>query len=100
MFFLGALLTPAGNNWIDAFQQLSTGGGWPLDNNSLILQITNSGLKEKLVAAANAEEVDLINDQIFFANLARAVLLLLFAGITFLVYLAYRKRKKMKQYEY
>lgn len=91
--FLGALLTPAGNDWIAAFNQLSFGEGWPLDHSSLINQINNSSLKAEMASATNAENVELISNQIFFANMARVILLLLFTGITLLVYFAYRKRK-------
>ena len=91
--FLGALLTPAGNDWIAAFNQLSFGEGWPLDHSSLINQINNSSLKAEMASATNAEKVELISNQIFFANMARVTLLLLFTGITLLVYSAYRKRK-------
>ncbi|SDB26970.1 Na+-dependent transporter, SNF family [Flavobacteriaceae bacterium MAR_2010_188] len=91
--FTGALLTPAENNWVEAFHQLFNGEGWPLDNGSLINQLNNSGLKEKLAVAKGAEHIELITNQIFFANMARTILLLLFLSISFLVYLAYRKRK-------
>ncbi len=97
--FLGALATPEGNNWINAFQQLTSGGGWNLDNSSLILQINNSGLKEQLELATNIQQTELINKKIFFANLARIILLLLFAGITILVFIAHQKRKKNLHYE-
>ncbi|MBK6266000.1 sodium:calcium symporter [Marivirga sp. S37H4] len=92
--FLGALFTPEANNWIAAFAQFSAGEGWPLDNNSLILQLSNSGLKESLALATDATERALLTKQIFYANAARAILLLLFIGISVLVYIAYRKRKK------
>jgi positive regulator of sigma E activity len=46
-----------------------------------------------MASATNAENVELISNQIFFANMARVILLLLFTGITLLVYFAYRKRK-------
>lgn len=91
--FFGALLTPEDNNWIGGFQSLFSGGGWPLDNNSLLMQLNNTRLKQNLVAANTAQEIDTINNQIFFANMARVILLLLFVGIALLVYVAYRKRK-------
>lgn len=91
--FFGALLTPVGNNWIEAFQMLFMGEGWPLDNSSLINQISNAGLKEKLAAATTTGQIESITKQIFFANMARVILFLLFTGIALLVYVAYRKRK-------
>lgn len=92
--FFGALITPEANNWLEAFHRVFSGEGWPLDNSSLILQINNSGLKQSLSGATDPSEVNRINNQILFANIARIILLLLFAGIALLVYFAHRKRKK------
>ncbi len=92
--FLGALFTPEANNWVDAFAQLSAGEGWPLDNSSLILQLSNTGLQQSLAAAVDPVEKDLISREIFFANSARAILLFLFVSICALVFVAYQKRKK------
>jgi SNF family Na+-dependent transporter len=92
--FIGALFTPEGNNWLDAFNQLISGQGWPLNNSSLIMQLNNSELKQNLAEATDANQVTTITNQIFFANMARLILVLLFAGIALLVYIAYRKRTK------
>jgi SNF family Na+-dependent transporter len=91
--FLGALFTPEGNNWADAFDLVFSGYGWPLDNSSLLMQINNSGLKETLAGSTDMKQVETIANQIFFANMARLFLLSLFIGIALLVYIAYRKRK-------
>lgn len=93
--FCGALFTPVDNNWIDAFSNLFSGEGWPLDNGSLILQVTNTGLKQNLALATDPATIIKLENEIYYANLARFVLLLLFAGITALVYWAHLKRKKI-----
>lgn len=92
--FIGALFTPEGNNWVEAANLLFSGQGWPLDNSSLLMQISNSGLKESLAVTTDLGQIEAINNQIFFANIARLILLSLFIGIALLVYIAYRKRKK------
>lgn len=92
--FIGALFTPEDNNWLDAFNKLLYGSGWPLDHNSLVMQLDNAGLKQSLVGTKDRDEIRTITDQIFFANMARLTLLLLFIVITLLVYIAYRKRKQ------
>lgn len=91
--FIGALFTPEGNNWVEAANLLFSGQGWPLDNSSLLMQISNSGLKESLAVTTDLGQIEAINNQIFFANIARLILLSLFIGIALLVYIAYRKRK-------
>ncbi|MDT0689980.1 sodium:calcium symporter [Salegentibacter sp. F188] len=90
--FVGALFTPEGNNWVGAFNQIFSGQGWPLDHSSLVMQLSNSELKQNLSGAINADEIKDITNRIFFANLARIILLFLFIGIAILVYIAYRKR--------
>ena len=92
--FVGALFTPVDNNWINAYQELTSGNGWPLDNGSLIKQLINADLKQKLAAATDPIVRESIINRIFYTNMARAVLLILFAAISALVYIAYKKRQK------
>lgn len=90
--FLGALITPAGNDWAGALQN-----GWVLDNGSIIKQITNSGLKEQIAAAQTAGDqalVDTLTEKKLYINASRLLLLAVFSGVAYLVYIAYRKRKK------
>jgi len=90
--FLGALITPAGNDWAGALQN-----GWVLDNGSIIKQITNSGLKEQIAAAQTAGDqalVDTLTEKKLYINAARLLLLAVFSGVAYLVYIAYRKRIK------
>lgn len=92
--FFGAMFTPVNNNWIAAFHGLLEGNSWPLDHNSLIMQITNTRLKEALANITDPLQSEVLQQQIFYTNLARLVLLLLFIFISILVYIAYKKRKK------
>lgn len=94
--FLGALFTPAGNDWALAFSNLFAGEGWSLDNSSLVKTITHAGIYEKIAASTNAMEIEMLNEKIFFSNLARMILLGLFLFISAMVYVAYQKRVRTK----
>lgn len=90
--FLGALITPKGNDWIGAFSN-----GWQLDNSSIIKQITNSGLREQISiaqAAGDLETVAILDEKLLYITGARLLLLAVFLGIGYLVFIAYRKRIK------
>lgn len=91
--FLGALITPESNQWIDAFYSMFNGGGWPLDNHSLIMQITNAELSLKLESSSDLIQIEFIEQQIFYINMSRLVLLSLFIFICTLVYFAHKRRK-------
>lgn len=84
--FVGALITPEGNDWISAVQN-----GWVLDNSSIIKTIANSGLKDQIAASTDQAEITKLENQLMLTNYARLLLLLLFAGISYLVYIAYKK---------
>lgn len=92
--FLGALFTPANNEWTVAFQNLFSGKGWALDNSSIIKTIANTGLHQQLAAATDPAEVTRLTDRLFYTNMARVILTLTFAGLAFLVYLAGARRLK------
>lgn len=94
LVFVGALFTPAGNDWSGALSSLFSGGGWELDNSSIIRTIANTGLHQQLAAATDAAEITRLQDRLFYTNLARILLLLTFAGLAFLVYLAGMRRMK------
>ncbi len=65
-----------------------------IDNGSIIAQITNKGLYERIANAASTEEKNLLQQSIFYINAARLLLLSLFIGSCILVYIAYKKRLK------
>jgi neurotransmitter:Na+ symporter, NSS family len=92
--FMGSVLTPIGNDWIGAFNNLFSGNGWTLDNSSLILMISNTGLKEQIAAATDPLIVSNLEERLFYITFARIILLSLFIGISALVYSAYRRRVK------
>jgi SNF family Na+-dependent transporter len=52
--FMGALVTPKNNDWNGQITSLSSGNGWTLDNSSIIKQITNAGLYEKITTHEQA----------------------------------------------
>ncbi|MFN3667391.1 MAG: hypothetical protein ACK4S0_14595, partial [Sediminibacterium sp.] len=90
--FVGSLITPAGNDWISAFQN-----GWELDNSSIIKTIANSGLKEQISASSDPAEITKLENQLMLTNYSRLLLLLLFSGISYLVYIDYQKRIKQRR---
>ncbi|WP_034917215.1 sodium:calcium symporter [Gillisia sp. CAL575] len=93
--FLGALVTPEGNNWVGAISGFIEGQGWALDNSSLIHQITNTQLREELLSVTDSAQMDFLRKQIYYSNMSRLVLLSLFLFISILVFLAHKKRKKI-----
>ncbi|MEO7081908.1 MAG: sodium:calcium symporter [Flavobacteriales bacterium] len=94
LVFLGALLTPIGNDWSGAFHSLFSGGGWTLDNASIVKTIANSGLHEQLAAATGPEEIARLKDRLYFTNFARIMLIGTFSGLAVLVYLASVRRMR------
>jgi len=94
LVFLGALFTPQGNEWTAALQSLFSGGGWSLDNSSIIKTIANTGLHQQLAAATDAAEVTRLQDRLYYTNFARVILTLTFAGLALLVYIAALRRMK------
>ena len=94
--FIGSLITPIGNNWIAAKDQLLAGDGWPLDNSSLILQISQSGLRDQIAAATDPVLLQQLNERLYYVSGARILLLALFIGISILVYFAHRKRTRIQ----
>ncbi len=92
--FLGSLVTPLGNDWLAAKASLLSGNGWPLDNASLIKQVTNAGLKEQIAAATDPAILATLNEKLFYITGARALLLFTFLAICALVYTAYQNRLK------
>ncbi|RDV15118.1 sodium:calcium symporter [Pontibacter diazotrophicus] len=85
--FLGSLFTPKGGDWGAAMI-----GPWVLDNSSIINKIKNVDLKEKLAAATDPAAIQLLENQIFFVNASRILLLAVWIALALLVYTAYKKR--------
>lgn len=94
LVFVGALFTPAGNDWPGALNSLLSGGGWELDNSSIVRTIANTGLHQQLAAATDPADIARIQDRLFYTNLARVLLLLTFGALAVLVYVASVRRMK------
>jgi hypothetical protein len=89
----GSIFTPAGNNWLDAFNSLFHGNGWQLDSSSMINHLWNSEIKNQ-IANASASEVGKLKEKLYLINGARILLVTVFTGILVLVYLAGKRKTK------
>ncbi len=92
--FLGALFTPEGNAWTEAMASLFSGEGWPLDNNSIIRQLSNAGLRQQIASTTDPVQLKVLEDRLFFTTLARTLLVAAFLGIAYLVHLSGSRRRK------
>ncbi|MBN7817003.1 sodium:calcium symporter [Algoriphagus sp. YJ13C] len=92
---LGAMLTPEGNDWQEAFTGLWKGEGWKLDAHSLIAKISHEDLKHSLEAKEGTEDGNWLSDRVFFSNLARIQLVVLFVFISVIVWFSGVKRKSI-----
>ena len=95
LVFTGALVTPEGNDWAGNIVNLWNGETWHLDKSSIVKKISNFELKEQILAAETAVERNILEQKIFFSNMARVLLISLFFMISILVYYAYRKKQKL-----
>jgi NSS family neurotransmitter:Na+ symporter len=91
LVFLGSVFTPKNNDWVAAFS-----GNWVLDNSSLIKQMTNAGLREQIALSTDPVLTAQLEEKLWFINLARILLIGLFAGICVLVYIAHKKHQQQK----
>jgi NSS family neurotransmitter:Na+ symporter len=89
LVFLSSLVTPKDGNWDEALS-----GNWVLDDSSIIRKLTNAGLKERIATATDAASRTILEDTLLYVNASRLLLVLVFLAITFLVYVAYKKRLK------
>jgi len=92
LVLMGALITPAGNDWAAALANLVSGEGWSLDPNSLIAKLSFADLKAQL--AANPENSEFIEKKMLFSGWARIQLLVLFLVISGIVWYSSQQRKK------
>lgn len=87
--FITSMIKPLNgdvSDWQLAFHQLITHGTWPWANDSIIAQIFH--LNEKIVYFKNG-----VPTGMFFKDMARLLLLSTFAGLSYLVHIASKKRK-------
>lgn len=91
--FIGSVFSPLNGDWTGALSSLMNGQGWALDNGSIIRQLFNSGLREQIAAATDPLQKATLEERLAYIEGARILLSAAFLGISYLVYLAYRKRK-------
>ena len=98
LVFVGALISPAGNEWTEAFRSLFNGNGWPLDNSSVIKQITSAEIRQAIAMATTVQERSDLQLKLTLVNGAKILLLTVFAGIAALVYVAGKRREQTVTY--
>ena len=84
--FLGSLINPEGGDWRAAFHSLLSGNGWPLAASSVAGKLLHVGSDYRWFDAAGNPTKDLVADG------TRLLLMLVFLGIAFLVYKAWKKK--------
>jgi NSS family neurotransmitter:Na+ symporter len=85
--FLGALVKPAAGDWGAAFESLFTGGGWPLEADSVIGMVLHLGV------ADTRWFVDGAPTNVFILDMTRLLLVATFTAISIAVWAAFRKEK-------
>lgn len=95
LVFIGALVTPQGNDWTSNVYNLFSGYSWQLDNSSIIRKLSLFELKNQLMEAKTQLDREVIEDKIFYSNFARIQLVSLFLFLALLVYYANTQRIKL-----
>ncbi len=93
IIFLFNIIMPKGGDISYAITHIFS-EGWSLDNSSIIRQIMNTGLLEKIESATNSTDRALLQKKLIYVNGARLLLFLVFVGLCTLVWVAGRKKKK------
>lgn len=94
LLFLASLLMPEGGDWGESFSLLFSGEGWSFGADSIIGKLMNKGINAEISNAATVEIANALTEKKFYINISRMGLLLLWLGIAYLVYRAYKKRLK------
>lgn len=92
MVFIGALFTPAGNDWSGAISALMDGQLFSLDSSSLISKMTHEDIKAQIIL--NPENTEFLEKKMLFSSIARTQLIILFLGIAAIVWYSTLNRKK------
>jgi SNF family Na+-dependent transporter len=92
LVFIGALFTPAGNDWSGAISALMDGQLFSLDSSSLISKMTHEDIKSQIIL--NPEKTEFLEKKMWFSSLARTQLIVLFLGIVAIVWYSSINRKK------
>lgn len=86
--FIGALLNPVGGEWGAAFSSLFSGNGWPFDPGSVIGKVLHAGADYTWFDENGKGTKEMVQD------LTRILLMLVFALWTFLVWKAWRNKRR------
>ena len=89
LVFVGNLLTPKGNDWFTQTANLFSGQGWEFDKNAVVKQLFHIG--ESIVWFQNGALTSM-----FYIDITRIVLTMLFAFICILIYIATVRRAENK----
>ncbi len=84
---LASLVDPVGGRWVDAWNSVFSGNGWPFGGSSIIGRILHSGAKD------TSYFVDGAFTHVFFMDMSRLLLVVVFLGIAYMVYLAGKKNR-------
>jgi hypothetical protein len=91
--FIASFCSPAGGDWGAAFAGLFSGQGWNLDNGSIIAQIMHKGINEQIASTTDVATIAQLEENKFYINIGRTLLLFAFIFIAFIIFLAHGKRK-------
>jgi NSS family neurotransmitter:Na+ symporter len=89
LVFVGNLFTPKGNDWFTQTANLFSGQGWEFDKNAVVKQLFHIG--ESIVWFQNGALTPM-----FYIDITRIVLTMLFAFICVLIYVATVRRAENK----
>jgi len=89
VIFLSSLVKPAEGDWGAAFAMLGTGGGWPLDGDSVIGKILHVGVDDQRWIRDGALT------RMFVQDATRILLLCVFIGWGFLVHRAWKRKREV-----
>lgn len=88
--FIASLINPVGGDWIAGFHSLFSGNGWLFDQKSIIGHLFHIGIKD------TSYVIDGRLSSIFYTDMSRLLLLLVFIAIAILVYRVDNKGKEKK----
>ena len=94
LIFLGALVNPVAGDWPKAVAELQAGNGWQMDDGAIVAKLANQDLDKLNALATSPADFEAIAQKSLFVNGSRALLLLTYAAIAFMVFLAFRRRTK------
>ena len=89
------LFMPNGGDVSYAFSHLFS-EGWTLDNSSILKQVLNTGLLEKINSTTDLAEKNALTTKLLYVNGARLLLFLVFAALCLLVWVANKKKLTKK----